>query len=245
LLAKVRFSTPPFQRQFAQLGANALPSSPIVSAYRTASEAWRKGDSEQALATLQQLDAGPWADVAATELARKRAVVQEFKALREARGAKGNEAKDYDERLLAFHASLEPDEDSYFIRETEAEVGAYRDKVLARATDALNRAQSAWGKYRSSGGIGGEQRLEAGVSAKFRAQARLLAQAQADARRGVRIHEMLKSDLGAPWIKLRDEIDAEFALQRRSLEELRRVLEPAILKAKLALIGGGGDEERN
>ena len=245
LLAKVRFLTPPFQRQFAQLGADALPPPPVVSGYRSASEAWRKGDMEQAIAALQQIDAGPWADVAATELARKQAVLQQFKDLRQARGEKGSAAGDYDERLLAFHASLEPDEDSYFIRATEAEVGAYRDKALARATDALNRAQAAWRQYRSSGGIGGEQRLESGVSAKFRSQARLLSQAQADARQGVRIHEMLKAAVAAPWITLRDEIDAEFALQRQSLQELHMVLEPGVLKAKLTLIGGRGDEERN
>jgi len=108
----------------------------------------------------------------------------------------------------------------------------------------LTRAQAAWGQYRNGGGIGGEQRLESGVSGKFRSQARLLAQAQVDARQGVRIHEMLKADVAAPWIKLRDEIDAERELQRQSLQELHRVLESGVLKAKLALIGGRSDEER-
>ena len=239
LLATLSFSTPPFQRQFAQLGSTALPPPDVLNRYRTASDAWRKGEAEQALATLQQIDAGPWAEVAATELARKQAVARQFKDLQQARGG-----KDYEERLLAFHASLDPDEDRHFIRATEADVGAYRGKALARASEMLTRAQAAWSQYRTSGGIGGEQRLESGISGKFRAQARLLAQAQVDARQGVRIHEMLKADVAAPWIKLRDEIDAERELQRQSLLELHRVLESGVLKAKLALIGERSDEER-
>jgi hypothetical protein len=41
-----------------------------------------------------------------------------------------------------------------------------------------------------------------------------------------------------------DEIDAEALLQRRSLQELRMVLEPGLLKSKLELIGGPASEER-
>ncbi len=248
-LATLQFATPPFQRQFAQLGAGALPSAETVSRYRRASDAWRKGETAQALDALRRIDAGPWADAATDELARKEAIARAFAALQQggaakASGGKGSDAGTRDERLLAFHASLEPEEDVFFVRATAAEVGSMRGKALARATGLLDRAEGTWSAYRTSGGIGGEQRLESSVSPKFREQARRLADAHADATQGVRIHEMLNADVAERWRRLADEIDTEAALQRQSLQELHMVLEPGVLQAKLALIGGRSDEER-
>ena len=166
-------------------------------------------------------------------------MLQQFGALQQARGGKG-----YDERLLAFHASLDESEDAYFIRATGADVDAYRDQALTRANGLLARAATLWRQYRSAGGIGGEQRLESGISGRFRSQARLLAEAQSAARQGARIHKMLKTEMGEQAVAVQAEIDAEAELQRQSLQELYRVLEPGLLKAKLELIGGQSDEER-
>jgi hypothetical protein len=55
----------------------------------------------------------------------------------------------------------------------------------------------------------------------------------------------LKADRPAQADQLQQDIDAEVELQRRSLQELRMVLEPNLLKAKLALIGGEQGEERS
>ncbi|MCY1542232.1 hypothetical protein D9M68_779700 [compost metagenome] len=89
--------------------------------------------------------------------------------------------------------------------------------------------------------IGSEQRLEPGISPKFRAQARLLSQAQDDARQGMRIFTQLRAgesaDL-AQLAKVEEEIRAEADQQRHALRELRTVLDPAVLKTKLELIGG-------
>ena len=46
----------------------------------------------------------------------------------------------------------------------------------------------------------------------------------------------------AEWTKVRDEIQAEVDLQRRSLNDLRMVLDPAVLRAKLELVGEGSKE---
>ncbi|NMG77457.1 FHA domain-containing protein [Aromatoleum diolicum] len=238
-LEKTRFATPPFQDQFGKLGATRLPSPEVVNQYRAASRAWHEGNAEQALAGLQGIATGPWADVAASQLEHKKVVQQQFKELQQARGG-----KDYDERLLAFYASLDADEDVWFVRATETEVRAYRDKALARAHELVNRAQALWRQYRDRGGIGGEHRLESGISGAFRAQARLLSDAQAEVQQGMRIYKLLNADVAAQWTKVEDEITAEAELQRRSLQELHMVLEPGLLKAKLALIGGRSDEER-
>jgi pSer/pThr/pTyr-binding forkhead associated (FHA) protein len=238
LLAKAEFTMPPFQARFRELAATRLPAPEVLSQYRAAAEAWRAGKAEPAFAALQGIT-GPWADAAASDLAHKQAVLQQFKELQQARGGKG-----YDERLLAFYAGLEAGEDDYFIKATEAEVGARRDQALGRARELVSRAQGLWRQYRNAGGIGGEQRLESGISGPFRAQAKLLSEARTDVRQSVRIYQLLKAEETAQAIKLQDEITAEAELQRRSLQDLHMVLAPDLLKDKLALIGGGNDEAR-
>jgi pSer/pThr/pTyr-binding forkhead associated (FHA) protein len=240
LLARVRFSTPPFQEKFRTLTASGrLPSADAVHQYEAVSKAWREGQTEQAVAGLQKMANGPWADVASSQLAHKKTVMDQFAQLQKARGAKG-----YDERLLAFYGSLDPDEDVYFIRATEADVGIYRDKALKHGQELLTKAQALWRRYRENGPIGGGQRLEAGISDQFRTQARLLSEARDDAQQGMRIYAQLKAERPAQWSKVQDEVNAEAELQRRALLELSRVLEPGLLKAKLALLGGGGNDER-
>jgi hypothetical protein len=108
----------------------------------------------------------------------------------------------------------------------------------------MNGALASWRQYRRDGAIGGEQRLESEISGKFRTQARLLSNASAQARQGMRIYTQLKVGDTAQWSQLQEDINSETELQRRSLQELRMVLNPALLKAKLALIGGEGDEGR-
>lgn len=238
-LDEVRLTTPPFQQQFDELGATRLPSAEIVDRYRSAARAWREGNAEQAFAGLQGIATAPWAEVAAGELERKQAVLEQFKALQQARGGKG-----YEERLLAFYAGLDADDDVWFIRATESDVRASRDKALVRAHELVNRAQGMWRQYRDRGGIGGEHRLESGISGAFRAQARLLSDAEVEVEQGMRIYRLLNAAVAAQWTTVEDEINAEAELQRRSLQELHMVLEPGLLKAKLALIGGRSNEER-
>ncbi|MGH8806370.1 MAG: FHA domain-containing protein [Noviherbaspirillum sp.] len=239
LLAKAQLSTPPFQEQLRVLESSGrLPSAETVRQYQTVSTAWQEGNTQQALTGLQQMNAGPWADVAAKQLEHKKTVMEQFAELQKTRDAKG-----YDERLLSFYASLNPDEDVYFIKATETDVSGYRDKALKRAQELMTRAQAQWHRYRDNGAIAGAQRLEAGISNQFRRQARLLSEANEDAQNGMRIVTQLKAEHSEQWNKVRDEIKAEAALQRRSLLELHRVLEPDLLKQKLALLGERGNEE--
>lgn len=240
LLAKANFSTPPFQASFRALGTNnRLPPADIIGKYQAASRAWRQGDMPQTFAVLEKLASGPWAELGARELAHKKALAEQFSALQKARGAKG-----YEEQLLAFYGSLDPDEDAYFIKATEADAGPYRNKALGRAQELLNQAQASWRQYKDNGAIEGAQRLEARVSNEFRTQARLLTEANENVQQGGRIYRQLKADVPAQWSKMQEEIGTEADVQRRSLLELRTVLEPELWKAKLALLGGRSNEER-
>ncbi len=189
---------------------------------------------------------GPWADAVAAELAHKLAVASQFADLQKSRGAQG-----YDDRVLSFYESLDPAADVWFANAIQPEIGALRQKALARADEWLNRAQTAWAQYRTNGAIGGDQRLESGLSDGFKKQAKLLTDAQADVQRAVQLLHRLKADRSALADKLLAEINAEVDLQRRSLVQLAPVLDPRLLTAKLALIGGdksaakgANDEER-
>ncbi len=232
-LAKVRFSTPPFQvRLDALKSSGRLPPPELIERYRAAAKAWREGDTQQAVDGLQKLSVGPWADAAAREAAHKKVIVEQFSELQKARGSKA-----YDERLLAFYGALDPGEDVHFIRATEADLGQIKDKALSRAQELFGRAQGRWRQYRENAPIDAAQRLDAAISTPFRTQARLLSEAHDDARQAMRIYTQLKAAVPEAARNLHGEIGAEAELQRNSLLELSSVLEPTLLKAKLALIG--------
>ncbi|MBN3767664.1 FHA domain-containing protein [Burkholderia sp. Ac-20365] len=238
LMKKANFSTPPFQSQYRQLSASRLPSAEDVAKHDAASAAWQSGDSQQALAGLQTMPAGPWSDVIATELAHKKALLDQFADVQKSRGS-----ADRDDKLLSFYASLDPVEDAYFVRAVQGDVNALRDKALARAQDQIDRAQGLWRQYRANGSIGGTQRLESGISGGFRSQAQLLSGANTSVQQGMRIYTQLKAAHPAGSDQLLEDIEAEVQLQRRSLQELRMVLDAGLLKSKLALIGGSDESE--
>ena len=230
-LANAPFSSPPFQAGLRTLAASTrLPAAPIIGQYQAVAKAWQAGETKQALATLQQMVAGPWAELASAQFAHKAALVAQFSALQP--GAKG-----YDERLLAFYAALDPLEDVHFLRAVESDIGLIRDKALQRAQERLIHAQALWQQYQERGPIAGGQRQEEQISPQFRTQARQLSEAREDARQGMRLYAQLKAAPPAQWGKVQDEIDAEAEQQRRSLLALRTVLQPGLLKAKLALLG--------
>jgi hypothetical protein len=232
LLQKIDFSTPPFQEHFRRFAENELPPADLLKQYKEVSDAWQQGDQAKAISTLQGLTGSAWGDVASQQLAHKRTVIVDFERLNKDRGTEG-----YDERLLAFYGELDPTEDRYYIQAIEPDFRIHKDKAIGRADELLSRARNLWDTYRENGAIGGFRRLESRISDEFRSQAHLLSEAHADAQRGMRVYKLLKTDPSTQWGNLQSDIDAEVQLQRRSLEELRMVLEPTLLNAKLALIG--------
>jgi FHA domain len=232
-MQKARFTTPPFQAQQHQLDVKALPTPDVAQRYMAVSNAWSNGKTEPAITGLRSMAGGPWADAVSAELAHKQAVASQFADLQKSRGAQG-----YDDRVLSFYESLDPVADAWFVKAIQPDLSALRQKALARADEGLNRAQTAWTQYRTNGAIGGDQRLETGLSDGFKKQARLLTDAWSGAQRAAQLLHQLKADRSALADKLLAEISAEVDLQRRSLVQLSSVLDPGILSAKLALIGG-------
>ncbi|SAL68270.1 FHA domain protein [Caballeronia arvi] len=237
--AKAKFSTPPFQEKFRQMSAGQLPPPDVLAQYTTVSDAWNRGQSAQAIDALQKLPQGTWSPMVQKELAHKKSVAAQFADLQKARGSKG-----YEDSLLSFYETLDLDADSFYAKAVAPEVASLKDKAIGRAQTLMAQAQTSWQQYRTNGGIGGSQRLESGVSDTFRTQARLLTDAQDAATRGMRIFRQVKADSAtAKWSALASEIDTEADLQRRSLQDLRMVLEPGLLNTKLSLIGGGANSE--
>jgi pSer/pThr/pTyr-binding forkhead associated (FHA) protein len=233
LLRKARFATPPFEQSFrALIESGQLPAAELLQQYDAATQAWKDGNPSEALAGLQKMAAGPWGEDAAEELERRQGVTARFAAIQEARNADG-----FVDQLLAFRESLDADEDGYFVRATAADLNLQRDNVIARAQDAMSRARTLWQEYRTSGSIDASQRIETSISDEFRTRARLLAEASRYAQQGLLIYSQVDAAEAAQWAGIRDEIESEARRQRSRLHDLSNVVEPELLKTKLALLG--------
>jgi hypothetical protein len=237
LFALVRMShiaTPPFIQSLRELTESGqLPPADVLQQYDAATQAWKAGKSAEAFAGLQKLAIGPWGDDATRELQRRQAVVAGFAALHESR-----DSGDFVDRLLAFRTSLDSGEDVYFVQATAADVGQQRDALVARARDDMNQASRLWQEYRSEGAIDASQRVETSISDQFRTRAAALADANRYASQGCLIYSQIDSARAAQWAPLRAQIEAEATEQRSRLQDLGRVVEPALLRTKLALLGG-------
>ncbi len=230
-IEKMNFSTPVFLDRMAQIRNQRLPPDTVVQRYDGASRLWQSGQPEKAIAELESLGQGEWGRVVADELARKRGIVERYNALKTDKNRAG-----YAKDLIALFGSLDPLEDKYFISQIGGEFEVHREKVLADAKQALDEARTAWVKYRDNGGIMGLQRLEASLSRQFRNQAARLSTAYNRVRHGAEIYKLLNFDNASGWQDLYQSILKESRLQRRSLQELRMVLKPSLLDAKLRLL---------
>jgi hypothetical protein len=232
-LRKARFVTPPFVQSIrALMESGQLPAADLLQQYEAATQAWKDGNSSEALAELQKMAAGPWGKDAAEELERRQGVMARFAAIQRSQNAGGTV-----DQLLAFRESLDAEEDVYFVRATAADLDLQRASVIARAQDAMNRARTLWQEYRSNGAIDASQRIETSISDQFRTSARLLAEASRYAQQGFLIYSQVDAAGAAQWTAIRNEIESEAHQQRSRLHELRNVVEPELLKTKLALLG--------
>jgi hypothetical protein len=233
VLRKARFVTPPFVQSFRALKESGqLPPADLLLQYDAATQAWKDGNPSEALAGLQKMAAGPWGEDAAGELERRRGVAARFAAIQQSRNAGG-----FVDQLLAFRESLDAEEDVYFVRATAADLNLQRASVIARARDAMNRARALWQEYRSNGAIDASLRIETSISDQFRTSARLLAEASRYAQQGYLIYSQVDAAGAARWAAIRNEIESEAHEQRSRLHDLSNVVEPELLKNKLALLG--------
>jgi hypothetical protein len=233
LVRKAHFVTPPFKKSIRDLTERGeLPPADLVQQYEVATQAWKEGNSSEAFAVLQKMATGPWGEDATRELERRQGVLARFTGLHQS-----SNSTDFVDQLLAFRTWLDADEDAYFVRATAADLNQQKDSLLARARDDMNKASRLWQDYRSGGAIDASQRVETSISEQFRTRARLLADANKYASQGFLIYSQIDAPRAAQWGAMRDEIETEARQQRNSLQDLSRVVEPEVLRTKLALLG--------
>lgn len=225
------FETPPFRERVRTLLASKLPDPEFIAHYDSATDAWRQGQLDVAITTLEGLVKERWGDVARRELERDRKLQQNYANLVAAQGQ-----TDYEDRLLTFYSELDPQRDRYFVQALAQAIQQHSASALSRAEQAYAVARKDWDKYRNSGGIRGLQRLEPSVSANYRQLATVLSDAYKNISHSVRVCRLLDKPCPSEWNELDAQITNEVLLQRRSLGELAMVLEPALNKAKLDLL---------
>jgi pSer/pThr/pTyr-binding forkhead associated (FHA) protein len=225
------YQTPVFRERVALTAREELPPADIVDRYDDALRAWQRGELDTAIAALESLSGQRWGEVAQRRLENSLKLMRDFDALKQAKGSAG-----YQNQLMTFYNTLDPEQDVYFVNAVQEEVQLYRKKALVEAQQAFAAARSAWEKYEKDGGIRGLHRLEARVSQTYRRLAKLLSESYGHITRGLNVHSLLREDYADDWDDLHVEILNEVRLQRRSLAELAMVLEPALKQAKLDLL---------
>lgn len=226
-----KFQSPIFAEHVDAWLASELPPRDIIDKHAEAAAAWRAGNHTQAIALLQTVKDAPWGEVATRQIARYQQIGADYDALMVSKGK-----DEYWDRLLVVWSSLRPDEDDYLIQSLQPDFLAHRDQVVPRLDQSLKRVRGYWGEYQSSGGIPGVIRVEERVSPRFSGQAKRLSGAYQEISSGARTYRLLQLTPPAEWQKLQQDVVDEVQRQRRWLEDLNIVLEPAVLHAKLALL---------
>jgi pSer/pThr/pTyr-binding forkhead associated (FHA) protein len=235
------WSTPLFRAQAAALkAAGKLPSDDVIRQYQAVRTAWQAGKTDPALRLLQAMGSGPWADAVAAELAHKRQLIAQWAALQE-----GRERAGHVDQLMAFHETLEPGEDRFFIDAVQADPGFDRARLLRLAQDRGSHASTLWQRYREEGTIDDSLRQDEAVSDTFRTRADWLAQARREAAQALNDHALAGTPPPASLRQTADAVDAETDVQRHALLAMAASLPADVLKLKLALIDGGGVDDRN
>ena len=231
LIESSAFTTPHFNAKAASLQATLLPSEAVALQFREASEAWRAGELARSLELLEDLLDQQGGELAVAVLQTKRQIIAEYARLHQFGGE-----PDYGQRLVSFYSALDPVEDIHLTAALEQQFQQHSVAALKRADQAWEQALERWDSYRNGGGIRGVLRLEAAVSPGFESQAGLLSAAYGSANYARQAHEMLGEPYSGQRAALYQQIGAEMALQRRSLEQLSMVLSPEVLDIKLGML---------
>ncbi|WP_129646843.1 hypothetical protein [Peristeroidobacter agariperforans] len=225
------FRTPIFAEYVDAWLAKTLPPPDVIAKHAKASEAWRAGNHEEAIATLQSVRDAPWGGVATRQIERYQKIGAEYDALLTTKGNDG-----YSDRLLTLWSSLRPEEDSHLIQALEPDFVAHKEQLLPRMDQSLARVRTYWSEYQSDGGIPGVIRVEERISTRFSGQAKRLSSAYREISGGARTYQLLQVTPPPEWQSLQREVVEEVQRQRRWLQDLNVVLEPALLHAKLELL---------
>lgn len=231
LSSAAQFSTPLFGEAFDSYLKPEVPSKDILKQYADARSAWQSGDVQGSRQILDSLTAKPWGDVATREIQEQARVSAAFKALQQARGTPA-----YDDQILAFHALLDSDRDSYYTGRIATDFETLREKILKGAKSDYVAANSEWTTYTEKGGITGLLRLEDSISGVYRQLATALSQTRMKVQESIAAYQSVDTTPPPETIALQKQVEDEILRQRAWLRELRVVMNPSLLKQKLSLL---------
>ena len=231
LLNNINFLTPPFQEIVETIRSKQLPPMEIASQYQQAAEYWQAGQGEQAIGALQHLTQGSWGEMARKILDHRSDVWKQYQEF--THGTRGSE---YPMRLLAFYESLDVTDDSYFVNALKADYLAHRKNAVDDARQSLINAERIWSDYQKNGRITGLQRLEESISRQYREQAKRLSLALEQSNHAMGIYHLLRMQPTVDQQSIHRAILQETRLQRRSMQELKMVLEAKLFEGKIALL---------
>jgi len=231
LSSTTQFSTPLFQNAADSYLKPELPSMDILKQYAAARSAWQSGDVQGSREILGSLTTKPWGDVATREIQEQTRVSAAFNALQQVRGTPA-----YDDQMLAFHALLNTDRDSYYIERIAADFETLREKILKAAQADYLAADSAWSAYREKGGITGLLRLEDPISGVYRQLATALSEARTKVQEALDAYQSVDTPPPSETAALQKQVEDEILRQQAWLRELRVVMSPSLLQQKLSLL---------
>jgi pSer/pThr/pTyr-binding forkhead associated (FHA) protein len=226
-----QFSTPLFQNAADSYLKPELPSMDILKQYADARSAWQSGDVQGSRRILDSLTTKPWGDVATREIQEQTRVSAAFNALQQVRGTPA-----YDDQMLAFHALLNTDRDSYYIERIAADFETLREKILKAAQSDYLAANSEWSAYTEKGGITGLLRLEDPISGVYRQLATALSQARTKVQEALDAYQSVDTPPPSETTALQKHVEDEILRQQAWLRELRVVMSPSLLQQKLSLL---------
>lgn len=227
----VEFTTAIFSQHVDAWLDELLSPREVVVGFERANELWRTGELDEALAAYQALTETDWGDVAVSDIDRMQGIVDGYSRLQADR-----DSPEYTHRLLEYWQQLKPGRDDYFIQALQSDIVPQEQAMLASLERAAGVARAQWNAYSGDGGIPGVLRLQQSLTETFRVQATRLANAVVAIIQATDGFQLLEAQTPAAWLTLRAEIVNEIVRQRRALEDLKRVMEPALVDSKLNLM---------
>jgi hypothetical protein len=137
---------------------------------------------------------------------------------------------------LTYVNSLDPQRDRYFRDQLVSTAQIHRETVTQRAETAFAAADQAWASYQSNGKLTFLQLQSPEVSKHYRQRADELTNAYRQAASSVALYRLVQPEVPSNSLSLLRETESEIKLQRRSLRELRGVVQEKVLQEKLALL---------
>lgn len=225
------FNTSLFEELAGPLLEQQLPGEKVVAEYDKAMAAWQLGDKEKATAALQPLTIGSWREFVERQITHFEDISAEYETLQAASGRSG-----YVGQLLAFRAKLDKQQDSYFLQAISSDFESHKEQLTGDLAASYDLAKSQWDAFQNAGGINGVARIEESISDHFRAQAERLSAAYKEATKAIHTYRLLQTAPPKEWDDLAKHVVTEVKRQRRWIQDLKVVLDPKLLQAKLALI---------